>query len=310
VFTTTTESAKDVPGRIVVTGEVHAQSTQLEDFSADILFEACDIDVQASASVTRVGPASRNLLRASGAITIAGRLDAGSGTNELQYRDPARPPLIAPGATLTPPPLVTATPDDPLRPCACTLDADGPGILCNDGNPCTQEACDADLGCTSVPLTGEGISGCDDGTVCTGRETCESLACIAGPVPPADDGDPCTDDGVCDPVSGYPRTPKTGLDAAACRMDRIELALATADIPEELTLKAFEKIGNLARSVRGLVHRAEQAGGKRRTKLLRAARRKVARLDRVIVSPKSHVSGRLSQLFTAATSEARAVLGF
>ncbi len=310
LFTTATESAKDVPGRIVLTGEVHALSTQLEDLSADILFEACDIDVAATGSITKAGPASRNLLRASGAMTIAGRLDAGSGTNELEYRDPARPPLIEPGATLTPPPLITATPADPLRPCACTLDADAPGILCNDGNACTQEVCDADLGCTSVPLTGEGIAGCDDGSVCTGREACEALSCVKGPAPVADDGDPCTDDGACDPVTGYPRTPKTGLDAAACRMERIELALATAGIPDDLTPKAFERIGNLARSIRSLVGRAEQAGGRRRTKLLRAARRKIARLDRVIIAPKSHVSPSLAQLFTAATSETRAVLGF
>ena len=132
---------------------------------------------------------------------------------------------------------------------------------------------------------------------------------MKGPTPVADDGDPCTDDGACDPVTGYPRTPKTGLEAAACRMDRIEAALATADIPEDLTLKAFEKIGNLARKIRSLVRGADQAGGKRRAKLLRAARKKVARLERLVVSPKSHVSPALAQLFNVATSETRAVLG-
>jgi hypothetical protein len=243
-------------------------------------------------------------------MRIAGALDAGSGTNELHYRDLSRPPLILAGASLTPPPLITATPADPLRPCACTLDAGAPGLLCNDGNPCTQETCDAELGCTSVPLAGEGVAGCDDGNVCTGRETCEALACVKGSAPVADDGDPCTDDGVCDPLTGYPRTPKTGLEAAACRMDRIEAALTVANIPGDLTLKAFDKIGNLARKIRSLVRAADQAGGKRRAKLLRAARKKVARLERLVVSPKSHVSPALAELFNVATSETRAVLGF
>jgi hypothetical protein len=310
LFTTASDASTDIPGRIVVTGDVHALSSALEDFSADVSLEACDIEIATGGSVTKAGPASRILLRASGSTRIAGTLDADSGTNELQYRDLSRPPLILPGASLTPAPLITATPADPLRPCACTLDAGAPGLLCNDGNPCTQETCDAELGCTSVPLAGEGIAGCDDGNVCTGRETCEALACVKGPAPAADDGDPCTDDGVCDPLSGYPRTPKTGLEAAACRMDRIEAALAVADIPEDLTLKAFDKIGGLARSIRSLVRRADKATGRRRAKLLRGARRKVARLERLVVSPKSHVSPALAQLFNVATSETRAVLGF
>jgi hypothetical protein len=308
LFTTASASSKDIPGAIRVTGNVHALSSTIEDFSADVRFEACDIEIATGASVTKTGPASRNLLRASGTMRIAGALDAGSGTNELHHHL-SRPPLILPGATVTPPPLITAAPAEALRPCACTLESGTPGLLCNDGNPCTQELCDADVGCTSVPLAGEGIAGCDDGTVCNGRETCEALGCVRGSAPVADDGDPCTVDGACDPVIGYPRTLRTGLDAAACRMDRIELALATADIPEELTLKAFEKIGNLARSIRALVGRAGQATGKRRTKLLRSAKKKVARLDRAITAPKSRVSPTLAQLFSAATSETRAVLG-
>ena len=309
LFTTASNVSTDIPGRIVVTSGVHALSSALEDFSADIRFEACDIEIAAGGSVTKAGPASRNLLRASGSMKIAGTLDADSGTNELHYRDLSRPPLILPAATVTPPPLITATPAEPLRPCACTLEAGAPGVLCNDGNPCTQETCDAELGCTSVPLAGEGVAGCDDGNVCTGRETCEALSCVQGAAPVTDDGDPCTDDGACDPVTGYPRTPKTGLAAAACRMDRIETALASADIPEDLTLKAFDKIGDLARTIRSLVKRADQASGKRRTKLLRAARKRAARLERAIIAPKSHVSPALAQLFSAATSEALAVLG-
>jgi hypothetical protein len=308
VFTTARES-KDVPGRIVVTGVVHARSSVEEALPADIRFEACEIEIAESGSVQKAGPASRNLLRASSTMRIAGTLDAGSGVNELQYRDQAKPPLILPTADLIPAATITPNPDlEPLRPCACTLDPQLAGLLCDDGRACTQEACDPDLGCTSVPLTGEGIAGCDDGNVCDGRETCEALECRPGTTPLSDDGDPCTDDGVCDPVAGYPRTPKTGFGAATCRMDRIVIALAGANVPADLSEKSAKKLLKLTRGIHSAIDKAAGAGAKRRKQLLRGAAKKLARLDRVVASPKASVSPALSQLIAAETSGARAVL--
>jgi hypothetical protein len=298
------EPPKAVPGRIRVLGDVHALS-DAPDFAAEIRFEACEIEIGESGIVRTEGEASRILLRASSAMKIAGTLDAGSGTNALEYRDPTLPPLILPTAQLMPPPDVTATPDEPLLPCACTLDPAAPGPLCDDGNVCTQEVCDPDLGCTSNQLVGEGVPGCDDGNVCDGRETCDASVCRSGSPPIADDGDPCTDDGACDPVAGYPRTPKTGFGAATCRMDRIEIALATADVPGDLSAKALKKIRKLVRTTRSLVERAAGAGRSRRVRLLRAAARKMRQLDHVIASPKSGVSASLAQLLTLDTGEAR-----
>jgi len=307
VFTTTRDEDTDVPGRIVVTGNVHALASAEEDESADVRFEACEIEIAAGGSVRKEGPASRNLLRASGPMRIAGTLVAGSGTNVLEYRDLTRPPLIVPGAVVSPTATVSA-PAEPLRPCACTLDPGAAGFLCNDGNPCTQEACDRVEGCVSTPLPGEGIAGCDDGNACDGREVCAALACQPGPIPPADDGDPCTDDGACDPATGYVRTPKTGFGAATCRMERIESALAAASVPGDVSAKSLKKIRKLARTVRNAIEKAGAAGGKRRAKLLKAATKKIQRLDQVITSPKTSITTQLSQTLTATTSELRGAL--
>jgi hypothetical protein len=101
---------------------------------------------------------------------------------------------------------------------------------CDDGNPCTDDFCDAG-GCLHSPNT----NSCDDGRFCNGREECERGVCVSSgppcapgwtcddtrgclapePPPPCDprscdDGNPCTDDG-CGP-SGCQNTP----NAAPC----------------------------------------------------------------------------------------------
>ena len=308
-FTTLHEDARDVPGRIVVTGDIHAVSSADEDVSGDVRLEACEIEIAATGIVRKTGPASRNLLRASAAMRIAGTLDAGpAGTNALQHRDLTLPPLIVPGAVVTPTATVTATPAEPLLPCACTLDPQAAGLLCSDDNVCTREACDPTVGCTSVPLAGEGVSGCDDGNACNGREACEALVCRAGPVPVTDDGDPCTDDGACDPATGVAHTPKTGFAAATCRMDRIEAALSAANVPGDISEKALKKVQKLARGVRSAVEKLASATPKRRTKLLKAATKKLRRLDQAITSPKTSIKPQLATLLTTTSNELRGAL--
>jgi len=94
---------------------------------------------------------------------------------------------------------------------------------CDDANPCTDDSCDAVLGCVHTPnslpcddgnactlgdscqagtCTGTPIS-CDDGNVCNGFESCDPAtgACLPGTPPTCDDGNPCTDD-FCDPTLG------------------------------------------------------------------------------------------------------------
>ncbi|MFH1529980.1 MAG: hypothetical protein ABIK09_04490 [Pseudomonadota bacterium] len=67
---------------------------------------------------------------------------------------------------------------------------------CDDGNPCTDDAC-VDGVCVLTP----NAAGCDDGNPCTDGDHCTGGACKAtGPVP-CDDDSVCTTD-YCDPTSG------------------------------------------------------------------------------------------------------------
>ncbi|WP_169796480.1 MYXO-CTERM sorting domain-containing protein [Chondromyces crocatus] len=68
---------------------------------------------------------------------------------------------------------------------------------CNDQNPCTDDACDPQLGCVVEHNT----QPCEDGDLCHGPEVCAFGVCVTGPQIYCYDGDPCTDD-TCDPAIG------------------------------------------------------------------------------------------------------------
>ena len=75
----------------------------------------------------------------------------------------------------------------------------GPALDCDDGNPCTDDACDPQGGCTHNQMA-DGTS-CSDGLACNGEETCQAGACQAGTAPSCDDDNACTQDS-CDDVLG------------------------------------------------------------------------------------------------------------
>jgi hypothetical protein len=87
---------------------------------------------------------------------------------------------------------------------------------CNDGNPCTDDACDPDSGgadvngCTHTNNTAP----CTDGTVCTQGDVCAGGACIPGPSLNCDDGIQCTLDS-CDPMNGCQNN-AAALDGQPC----------------------------------------------------------------------------------------------
>jgi hypothetical protein len=87
---------------------------------------------------------------------------------------------------------------------AGTCDGEGtclPGgaIACDDGNPCTADACDPTSGCTHEVTAG--VS-CSDGKVCNGDETCDAGgACQPGTPLLCADGNECTADS-CDDGTG------------------------------------------------------------------------------------------------------------
>jgi hypothetical protein len=99
--------------------------------------------------------------------------------------------------------VCSEVPANPGLPCddgdLCTWEAScvdgqcsgGSPLNCNDGNPCTDDGCEPDTGCTyqnnSYP--------CEDGDTCTVGEQCQDGLCVGNEDALAcDDGNPCTDD--------------------------------------------------------------------------------------------------------------------
>src|SRR5262249_5866829 len=70
---------------------------------------------------------------------------------------------------------------------------------CDDGNPCTLDACDDAGGCRHVPGT-DGAA-CDDGDACTTDDACHAGLCVGTPVVCGADT-PCTLSAVCVADSG------------------------------------------------------------------------------------------------------------
>lgn len=81
----------------------------------------------------------------------------------------------------------------------------GVGPVADDGNPCTQDACDPSAGVVHLPVAA-GTS-CANANACDGAETCDGFGgCAPGPAPAVDDGNPCTAD-ACDPALGVVHAP-------------------------------------------------------------------------------------------------------
>jgi hypothetical protein len=77
--------------------------------------------------------------------------------------------------------------------------------LCDDGNPCTGDSCEATDGCVNEVLD-EG--GCDDGDPCTVADHCVAGTCVGDAVE-CDDFNPCTDN-VCTATGGCDYPPVGG----------------------------------------------------------------------------------------------------
>jgi uncharacterized repeat protein (TIGR01451 family) len=73
----------------------------------------------------------------------------------------------------------------------------GSTIDVDDGNPCTDDACDPDSGPSHVNNTAP----CSDGNACTTGDTCGGGACNPGGPTVCNDGNPCTDD-ACNSATG------------------------------------------------------------------------------------------------------------
>ncbi len=82
--------------------------------------------------------------------------------------------------------------------CKNTACVGGALAACVDGNPCTTDACNVLSGCTFA--NADGLA-CDDGDLCTGKDTCAGGTCKPLAAAPCDDGNPCTNDS-CAPKTG------------------------------------------------------------------------------------------------------------
>ncbi len=84
-------------------------------------------------------------------------------------------------------------------------------LICDDGQPCTIDLCDATVGCiTAAQADG---APCNDGDHCNGLETCAMGECVPSAPLDCDDGNPCTID-TCSPTHGCQHI--NAIDGAAC----------------------------------------------------------------------------------------------
>ena len=96
--------------------------------------------------------------------------------------------------------------------CANGLCSPGKPLACDDGNPCTNGACDKTKGCYAVNNSG----GCNDNNACTNADHCSEGKCAANPIT-CNDNNPCTED-FCDKDTGCKAVPNTAgcNDGSAC----------------------------------------------------------------------------------------------
>ena len=88
-------------------------------------------------------------------------------------------------------------------------------VGCDDGNPCTDDVCDANSGaCIGIPNT----KSCDDKNRCTVMDRCVSGTCQGSAPRDCDDGNACTADS-CNPDTGCVREKKTCSDSDPCTVD-------------------------------------------------------------------------------------------
>lgn len=103
----------------------------------------------------------------------------------------------------------------------------GVPLNCDDGKPCTTDACDPAKGCSNVPNT----LPCTDNNLCTVGDVCGGGVCLPGPLTVCDDNSVCTTDscnlqtgncqfvnltGPCD-ADGSVCTEDDACDAGVCK---------------------------------------------------------------------------------------------
>src|SRR6185503_8956238 len=104
--------------------------------------------------------------------------------------------------------------------CSAGVCAAGGPRNCDDGNACTDDACDDESGC----VHSHNASACDDGNACTTGDVCSDGACAGGSLVSCDDGDACTVD-ACHPATGCTHAASACDDGNPCTADTCDPVL-------------------------------------------------------------------------------------
>lgn len=110
---------------------------------------------------------------------------------------------------------------DPVSVCEAAECVLGPPLDCNDGDLCTQDACDLELGCVGTPID------CDDGDPCTSDKCNPWSGCRHAPVDCATPGGGCDVGGVAGGFSAFGSAVAVAAITAAARWRRARRAAAT-----------------------------------------------------------------------------------
>ena len=100
--------------------------------------------------------------------------------------------------------------------CALGACAGTAELNCNDGNLCTDDACEPAIGC----VYDDNALPCNDSDVCTTGDTCQAGDCTGTGLLDCDDSNVCTDDS-CDPLVGclHPPNQEPCDDGSACTLE-------------------------------------------------------------------------------------------
>lgn len=106
------------------------------------------------------------------------------------------------------------------------------GVNCDDGNPCTSDLCDPQIGCYYEYNEG---AQCDDGDACTENDQCIAGICAGGLPIVCDDGNVCTDDS-CDSSTGCVNIDNTNAcnDGDSCTTNDVCTAGSCVGQPDPL----------------------------------------------------------------------------
>jgi cysteine-rich repeat protein len=173
-----------VSGNIVVTRSLIAKGNGTTvGGGGSIYLQGCNLTTDTFGWLVNFGDKCNNTLRASGQMTIAGRVQAlPNGTNILEFLDPTKPPV--------------RTGREPEPPAPFVRNASLPGCqppvppVCGDGDPTGVEGCD-DGNLTSC----DGCSGGSNGMTCHAEGCCQVEACGNGK---KECGEECDDGNVVD----------------------------------------------------------------------------------------------------------------